>query len=352
MDRLDDSERLLSLLPPIRRARFWRLYAQDGRRLLDFWMDDGRDIQGAKGTGLGTALKAAVDLGTARPLPSVWKARLAKEVAELWPGYAAQRLYLNEERALAALGRALGARAAPGSGAPDLVDDPERGGLIFDPAERPAPRSPETARSSGTELAAAAGAGLAARSPAGTVLAAAAGAGLAAKSPAGTVLLLRPYAEALGLPEAGSRPGAEDAPARAGAPEPRFAAALLRLPCPKVFSPAIVLLRDGETAARMSEDLVPPLMLAAASRSLWEFKRFAASYDEQLWRRVDRRLGAYFERKGPYLYPRHEAAAHEARFRAALEAGALISPIHALPSIVPGDFDDGELARLAAALAR
>ena len=323
MDRLDDSERLLSLLPPIRRARLWRLYAQDGRRFLDFWMDGGRDILGAKGTGLGTALKAAVDLGTARPLPSVWKARLAKQVAELWPGYAALRLYLNEERALAALGREMGTRAAQDSAAADsaaadsgaadsaapvAVGDPNGGGLVFDPAERPAPRSP------------------------------------------GTVLLLRPYAEALGAPGTGSRPGPEDAPEPRFAP--RFAAALVRLPCPRVFSPAIALLRDGEAAARMSEDLVPPLVLAAASRSLWEFKRFAESYDEKLWRRVDRRLGPFFERSGPYLYPRHSAAEHEARFRAALEAGALISPIHALPSIVPGDFDDGELARLAAALAR
>jgi hypothetical protein len=37
-------------------------------------------------------------------------------------------------------------------------------------------------------------------------------------------------------------------------------------------------------------------------------------------------------------------------FVAALGAGVLLSPDPELPSIVPGDFDDGELAALAAAL--
>jgi hypothetical protein len=74
-------------------------------------------------------------------------------------------------------------------------------------------------------------------------------------------------------------------------------------------------------------------------------------YTESLWRKVDRRLGPYFERSGPYLYPRAEGDGYEGLFRAALDGGALISPDPERPSIIPGDFDDGELAALAAALA-
>ena len=67
---------------------------------------------------------------------------------------------------------------------------------------------------------------------------------------------------------------------------------------------------------------------------------------------MDRRLGPFFARFGPYLYPRHPASEHETVFRRALAAGAVISPSHSLPSLIPGDFDDGGSARLAAALSR
>ncbi|HTX73574.1 MAG TPA: hypothetical protein VMC79_12165 [Rectinemataceae bacterium] len=277
-------EGLLSLLPPIRRARLWRLYAQNGRRYLDFWMDDGRDILGAKGSSLGTVIKAAVDMGVSRPLPSHWRARLEKQVDEHWPGYSVQRFFLNEERARAALGGALGTGAAQ---AADLVLDPARPGAA-DPA-RTAERC----------------------------------------------AILRPFGSFL------------DPDGRLGG---SAGTALVRLPCSRMFAPSILLIRDAGTGEGLADDLIPPLMLAVGSRSLRELRRMAGSYGESLWSRLDRRLGPFFIRRGPYLYPRHGPAAHEAAFRAALEAGALLSPRWELPSLVPGDFDDGEIARLAAAL--
>jgi hypothetical protein len=284
------------------------------------WKDGGRDSRGDKGTGLGTAIKATVDLGISRPLPSVWRSRLAKQVAELWPDFAARRFYVNEERAVAALEKAgvLGREAALPSGAATAggaaAVTPRRESLIFDPAERPpAPRSRP-------------------------------------------VLLLRPFAELFEASRPVTVPTMTLGTATAGAAEigaeSAFEVGLLRLPCPRMFAPAILLFRDPSAASRIEEDLVPPLMLATASRSLWEFERFSASYDERLWRKVDRRLGAFFERLGPYLYPRHDASEHDIVFRKALAAGVLISPRHSLPSLVPGDFDDGELSRLAAALGR
>lgn len=113
---------LLRLLPPIRRARDYRLYAEDGSRFLDLWQDGGRGVLGAKGTGLGTLLKAEVDKGRAKPLPSLAEAGLEKEIRSRWPGYEAIRFYASAERAEAALARALGPKKA--------------GGLIFDPALR------------------------------------------------------------------------------------------------------------------------------------------------------------------------------------------------------------------------
>jgi len=313
-DTIGDSGGLLALIPPVRRARLWRLYAQDGRRLLDFWMDGGRDLLGAKGTGLGTAVKAAVDLGIARPLPSVWRQRLARQITELRPAFPVQRFYMNEERALDALaalfGLGIGSRE---EGRSDILRDPaERGRAVRHDA-----------------------AGSAAVGAAGSAADRVPGGAVGAVGPVAPALVLRPFAEFL---------------EGEGEVEAASSVCLLRLPCSRFLAPAVLLFRDPSVAKIIGEDLVPPLMLAAASRSLWELKRFASTYREELWRRVDRRLGAFFERRGPFLYPRHRPEEHETVFRAALSAGAVLSPRHGLPSLVPGDFDDGELARLQAAL--
>jgi len=265
---------LLRLLPPIRRARLWRLYAEDGRRFLDLWMDGGRSLLGAKGQGLGTSIKAAVDMGLLRPLPSVWEGRATRAVKLAFPGYAGALAFRNEERAVRELDSVLG-----------------RPAIILDSASRE--MGPEEA----------------------------------------DVLVLRPFGESL---------------PRRPAALPRFALPLL--PCPSALGCAFILFRDEAEA--MGGELVPPAALACAAGALRELAAFAKGYGEQLWRRADRRLGPLFERKGPYLYPRCAEADYGVFFRRALEAGLLISPRFDLPSILPADFDDGELAALSKASAR
>lgn len=271
----------LGLLPPIRRARLWRLYAEDRagglpQRFLDMWMDDGRCILGAKGSGIGTIAKAAIDTGLTRPFPSVREARLEKSLLARYPAFAALRVFRNEDAAIAAAVAVL----------------------------------PEGAR----------------------------------------LELLRPFAEHFGAPPA-------DAAAMPQTSAPRVAmprVAMPRLPCPPAFAPGILLFADEKDASGVRGDLVPPLLLACAHRALGELDRFASEYCEALWRRTDRRLKPHFERRGPYLYARatalQRAGGYDGLFAAALGAGVLLSPDPDLPSIVPGDFDDGELARLAKAL--
>jgi len=283
MDRIsEEADARLRLLPPIRRARLWRLYA-DGKaeglpgRFLDLWMDGGRSILGAKGTGLGTAAKAAIDMGLARPLPSVWEQRLEKALLAAYPGYAGARFFRNEDRALAALAALLG-----------------RAPAVLDPARR--------------------------------------GRGPAATPNPVDALVLRPLADYLPRTEgAGAIPY--------GLPV---------LPCPSTFAPGVVLFRAG--AGAPGGELAPPLALAAAARALRELAKLASACGEPLWRRADRRLGPFLERSGPYLYPRHGEAEHDGFFRKALEAGLLVSPEYSLPSILPPDFDDGELAALGRAI--
>ena len=251
----------LRALPPIRRARLWRLYAENGARYLDFWMDGGRSILGAKGTGTGTAAKAAIDMGLTRPFPSVREARLEKTLVSAYPPYAAARFYGNE----------LIARAAA-----DLV------------------------------------------------------------SPDAKIAVLRPFGEHLRL-------NSEAQAARIAMP---------LLPCPSILAPTVLLFTEEEDAAKAKGELLAPALLASAQRALYEFDRFRLTYSESLWKRVDRRLGPYFERKGPYLFPRCTESDYEPFFTAALGSGALLSPFFEEPSLIPGDFDDGELARLATALDR
>jgi len=226
-------------------------------------MDGGRSILGAKGTGIGTAAKAAVDTGLTRPFPSVREARLEKALLERYPGYAAVRLFGNEERARAA------ARSA---------------------------------------------------------------------FPEGEPAMLRPFSEHLrDKEEIGAAPA-----------EPRTAMPML--PCPIALAPGALLFKDRVDAESIQGDIVPPLSLSCARRALIEMDRFAETYDESLWKKVDGRLRPFFDRSGPYLYPRVGNEAYEGIFVAALGAGVLLSPDHDQPSIIPGDFDDGELARLAEAL--
>jgi hypothetical protein len=279
MDRRDEADELLRLLPPIGRARLWRLYAREKAeglpgRFLDLWMDGGRAILGAKGTGLGTVAKAAIDRGLTRPMPSAWERRLEKALLADHPGYAAARFYRSEEEARLALASFLG------KGELEVLDSASR----------------ESAAASSADA-----------------------------------VLERPFAAYL--------PGFE----AAGRIAPAFALPLL--PCPSALAPGAVLARDAAKAPR--GELAPPMKLEAAARALGEFARLTSTYDEALWRRADRRLSAFFERRGPYLYPRHGAAEHGEFFRKALSAGLLVSPVYELPSILPADFDDGELAALA-----
>jgi hypothetical protein len=258
----------LRMLPPIRRARLWRLYAEEKSgarpgRYLDFWMDGGASILGAKGTGLGTAAKAAIDMGLTRPFPSVREARFEKTALAAYPGYSAVRFYASEERARAAA---------------------------------------------------------------------------ASVSPNAELRVIKPFFEFLG--GEGAKP----------------MIALPLLPCPEALAPALLLFAEVSDAkaadSSVGVELISPLKLECAHRALYELERFRLTYNEAFWKRADRRLGPFFERRGPYLFPRCEEGAYGAFFAAALGAGVLLSPFYEEPSIVPGDFDDGELKNLATALGK
>jgi hypothetical protein len=266
MSETTNPDDLLRLLPPIRRARLWRLYAADGRRFLDLWQDGGRAFLGARSAGLGRELKAAIDVGLGRPFPSALEARLRKDLARRWPRWPVARLYHNEDRALAAL---------------------------------------------------------------------------AAAGAAGQAAILRPFG---GLLEAG---GPLPPTCDVEAPQDSSPYALPMLPCPRHAAPGVILAADGTAAEALGPgDLLAPLQLAAALRTLADLDRVDAAALEALWKKADRHLGKAFERRGPWLLPLFAPARHAEAFREALGLGILIPPSPASPALLPGDFDEGEIAGL------
>ncbi|PKL09727.1 MAG: hypothetical protein CVV51_02285 [Spirochaetae bacterium HGW-Spirochaetae-7] len=253
----------MRLLPPIRRARGNRLYAADGRRYLDLWLDDGRGMLGDGDRHARTFAANAADKGLTRPYPGLYDKRFERAIRETWPGFVALRLFSSEERALAAAAGIVGSANAGSAGS--------------------------------------------------------------------SVVVARPFA-----------PVPDD-----------VEVAIPRLPCPRPFSPFCVMARSEDLFAGEPGDLVPAQSLVAAARGLASLQTaIREGYGEALWSRFDRRLAEFFDRCGPYLSPKPFPGGLEAFFKAALEGGALVSPRPDAPSVIPPDFDDGELAKLAKALAK
>jgi len=290
-------------LPPIRRMRGWRLYAEDGSRFLDLRLLDNRGFLGAKGRLAGTRAKNGVDLGLLKEAPARHSERLRKALGQAFPGVREFRFFRNEERALAALARTREA--------------------LYDPLIR------ESAVVSDGEESRLPGGDLSDRTGAAAAI-------------------HRFFLE----PEAAARASGHRV-------------LLVPLPCPLPFGPAVLAFPDAAAAAGIPEDELPPIMPFTALRAWEDFLGMcvrlsggrrarsgegAPGYTEDLWKRVDRRLSPFFQRRGPYLYARCPRPDWETFRVRALAGGCVLSPEWDLPSIVPGEFDDGELKKLAEAL--
>jgi hypothetical protein len=107
---------ILRLIPPINRARDYRLYTQDGRRVVDLWQYGGRAILGHNPPGVLRELKNSAERGLFAPLPHPRDKRLDRALAALFPGRVF-RIRADE----ASLRRSLAAANFP---APDNFPDP------------------------------------------------------------------------------------------------------------------------------------------------------------------------------------------------------------------------------------
>jgi hypothetical protein len=300
----------MASLPVVLRARGFRLYTREGGRLVDLWQAGGRAVLGHKPAGILRDLKNCAARGLFASLPHPQERRLSRALSRLFPGRIF-RFYTDR----LSLYSALEAAGFPGKDPfpdPALLDP-----ALFDPA-------------------------LPGGSSAG------------GNSPRGPVLW-RPFLEEAPSPDP---------------PEPGACPVLVPLLpwplAPRVLAPEAAL----EDRFPPSEPL-PPVLLAAAARSVYELIAAGKRGGRPVYPRINRALyspgaGGPWRRRGIYLNcpalqtPAGPAAGGpsappacpgwESLFRRFLEGGFLIPPGPAEPLILPGILSPGEEAKLAALL--
>lgn len=91
--------------------------------------------------------------------------------------------------------------------------------------------------------------------------------------------------------------------------------------------------------------LAAPLA-AALTRSVYDLVKALQEREEKQWFIYDQIVTKYWERKGPYLFPKVPEEAYPEFFRHCLDCQLLISPDYYQPSIVPFGADKGNFTML------
>ena len=96
--------------------------------------------------------------------------------------------------------------------------------------------------------------------------------------------------------------------------------------------------RAGEKAP--PSDTVSPALLAMLTRSVYDLLAFGEGYNENSWKKFPL---PFWQRKGPYLLFSGNEKEYRQVFKNCREHGILIAPEAGKPSIIPGEWTDGEI---------
>jgi hypothetical protein len=282
----------LGLVPAISRARGFRLYTPDGRRIVDLWQYGGRAVLGHNPPAVLREMKNTAERGLFAPFPGPHEKRFLKALSALLPCYGF-RLFPGDT----ALRRFL---AASGISA-----------AVRDPALSPLAASLSMPAVSQAE-------------------------------PSPPPVLWRPFLDSK----------SRTAPAGGAAP---FLIPVLPLPwagAPRVLA---FDLANAAASAVMADagDPLSPVILAAATRAVYDLIA-ALDRGRPAFPKIARVLsqGGFWRLRGIYL----SLAAvpgdgdYTALFCRFLDAGYLLPPIPGGPLILPGELSPGEEAKLAALL--
>ena len=90
-------------LPLIKRARGYRLYDVRGNRIVDLYQNAGAALLGHRGIRLTHHLKNVISRGLIYDLPSVYQARVNREIRRRFPGFPDARVFTSRQDAVACL---------------------------------------------------------------------------------------------------------------------------------------------------------------------------------------------------------------------------------------------------------
>jgi len=265
---------LLRLMPTVLRARDFRLYTKDSRRLVDLWQNGGAAILGHTPPSLLREIKNTASRGLYAPFPHFLEGRYRAALSRIFPG--------RDFRFYAAPPPELHTLIAEGSG--------------------------------------------------------------------DTAALWRPFlnpAAPLSVPE--------NAPPVLVPVVPGIQGWRGGLP----LGLCVLAIKSGYEIASLSPgDFLPPVLLAAAARGIYDLiaaaKGAAPERANPAYRRVDQALkNSRWERQGLYLLLKQSPSDEEwvSLFRRFLDNGFLLPPLPSHPAILPGVLSPGEEAKLAALLA-
>jgi hypothetical protein len=279
---------LSTLVPPINRARDYRLYTSGGQRIIDLWQYGGRAVLGHNPPGVLRELKNSAERGLFAPLPHPRNKRLDQALSRLFPGRAI-RVYTGE----CSLHQALASAGFPWSAFPDPAFAPE---TAFDDA-----------------------------------------------SPA----LWRPFLTVPLFPGAGTGDGAS-----IQAKLLRCPVLIPFLPLPWPGAPCALVLKTELAGRFPPSDLISPPVLAAAARSVCALIAALPGREKTppFQKRISPNRNKWRIR-GIYLYYQDNTErSHTFLFEHFLRRDFLLPPNRQDPVILPGLLSPGEAARLAALL--
>lgn len=99
--------------------------------------------------------------------------------------------------------------------------------------------------------------------------------------------------------------------------------------------------QDFEAKAEEKAVVVSPPLQAALTRSIYNLIAALQEREEKQWFIYDSVITKYWNRKGPYLFPKVPEEKYNEFVLYCLDKGVVISPVYEIPSIVPFGADKG-----------
>ena len=119
--------------------------------------------------------------------------------------------------------------------------------------------------------------------------------------------------------------------------------------CNNVFLLAVKkpLVQNSQTSVQIpGQSSIPFAQVSAITRSIYNLIEQLKVRQEKDWFIYDTVVTKYWERKGPYLFPKISENQYEAFVKHCLECSLVIAPSYNVPSIVPYGADTGVFSKL------